>query len=276
MEPSVEGPPFEGPLVEHAPMHVEGVLAEASNLTLRVQLVVDGEPSQQRAVYKPVDGERPLSDFATGTLACREVAAYRISEAGGWGLVPRTVLREGPLGWGSVQEWKDVAESEAGKPACGLMDVARPHEVPPGWLTVLQGEDTLGEPVTVIHRDDPRLASLATLDAVLNNADRKAAHIAVDRTGALWGFDHGLIGHVHPKLRTVLWGWAGQAIPAADLARLARLADALQPGPGQVDLADLLSAEERAALIVRVERLREDARFPDVPHHRYPLPWPLW
>ncbi|MGB7448275.1 MAG: SCO1664 family protein [Ornithinimicrobium sp.] len=269
-------PAADVPLVEYAPMHVEGVLAEASNLTLRVQLVVAGEPSQHRAVYKPVDGERPLSDFASGTLASREVAAYRVSEAGGWGLVPRTVLRDGPLGLGSVQEWKDIAEEQGSRPACGLMDVARPGEVPPGWLTVLQGEDSLGAPLSVIHRDDPRLASLATLDAVLNNADRKAAHIAVDDAGALWGFDHGLIGHVSPKLRTVLWGWAGQPIPEADLARLDRLAEALQEGRGEADLEGLLSVEERAALSTRLERLREQARFPEVPHHRYPLPWPLW
>ncbi|HKJ12519.1 MAG TPA: SCO1664 family protein [Ornithinimicrobium sp.] len=261
------------PLVEHAPIHVEGVLTEASNLTLRVQLVVDGEPSTQRAVYKPIDGERALADFPTGTLAYREVAAYHISEAGGWGLVPRTVLREGPMGLGSVQEWKQVEPDADGRPASGLMDVVRAGEVPPGWLSVLQGEDTTGAPVCVIHRDDPRLASLATLDVVLNNADRKAAHIAVDDGGALWGFDHGLIGHVHPKLRTVLWGWAGEPVPDADLGRLQRLVDFLQRSD---DLEALLSAEECTALGDRVSRLLSQGRFPDVPYGRYPLPWPLW
>ena len=261
------------PLLEHAPLHVEGALTEASNLTLRVQLVVDGEPSAQRAVYKPIDGERALADFPTGTLAYREVAAYEVSQAGGWGLVPRTVLRDGPMGLGSVQEWKDVAGVGDGRPACGLMDVVRPGEIPPGWLSVLEGEDTTGMPLSVIHRDDPRLASLATLDVVLNNADRKAAHIAVDEDGALWGFDHGLVGHVHPKLRTVLWGWAGQPVPEADLRRLERLAGFVRQTQR---LDELLSAEECAALAARVTRLLDTARFPDVPHGRYPLPWPLW
>jgi len=153
------------------------------------------------------------------------------------------------------------------------MDVVRPDEVPPGWLSVLEGEDTAGMPLSVIHRDDPRLASLATLDVVLNNADRKAAHIAVDEAGALWGFDHGLIGHVHPKLRTVLWGWAGQPVPEADLRRLERLAGFVRQTQR---LDELLSAEECAALAARVTRLLDTARFPDVPHGRYPLPWPLW
>ncbi|MGB5953394.1 MAG: SCO1664 family protein [Ornithinimicrobium sp.] len=262
--------------VLNAPMHVEGMLTEASNLTLRVQFMDAGESTEHRGVYKPIDGEAPLADFPTGTLAHREVAAYLISELGGWGLVPHTVLRDGPMGMGSVQVWKDVTELE-GRPASGLLDVVRPQEVPSGWLTVLEGEDRSGAPLRVVHRDDPDLAALAVLDAVLNNADRKAAHIALDASGHLWGFDHGLIGHVDPKLRTVLWGWAGTPLPERELTRVRRLQRALSD-PQRTDetLGLLLTRSEMAALRMRVDTLVQTADFPDMPYGRYPLPWPLW
>ncbi len=261
--------------ITDAPMHIEGALTEASNVTLRVQFVVDDEPSQHRAVYKPISGERPLHDFPSQTLGRREVAAYLVSEWGGFDLVPRTILRDGPLGLGSVQEWKEVEESVTGLPASGLMDVVRPQEVLPGWLTVLEAEDYSGAPLSVVHRDDPDLASLSVLDVVLNNADRKAAHIAVDGDGHLWAFDHGLVGHVEPKLRTVLWGWAGEAVPARDVARLEVLADRLDRG-GAEELLELLSRREVMALQGRIAALMRDPVFPDVPDGRYPLPWPLW
>ncbi len=259
-------------------MHVEGVLTEASNLTLRVQFVVDGEPSHHRGVYKPIQGERPLPDFPDGTLAHREVAAYLISELGGWGLVPLTILRDGPLGVGSVQEWKEIvgADSDAPVlPASGLLDVVAPEEVTDGWLSVLDAEDHRGAPLCVVHRDDPQLASLAALDVVLNNADRKAAHIALDADDRLWGFDHGLIGHVQPKLRTVLWGWAGQQLPQADLDRLNHLRQRVETGQAG-DLPELLDKWEMLALHQRVTALLCEGEFPDVPSGRYPLPWPLW
>lgn len=262
-------------LITDAPMHVEGALTEASNLTLRVQFIVDDEPSAHRGVYKPIEGERPLHDFPTGTLAQREVAAYQISQWGGWGLIPRTILRDGPLGVGSVQEWKEIADDESPLPASGLLDVVPVSEVPPGWLSVVEAEDHRGLPLSVIHRDTADLASLAVLDVVLNNADRKAAHIALDAQGRLWGFDHGLIGHVMPKLRTVLWGWAGQPLPQREIARLEQLTARLDDAEGN-ELSDLLSTEEIMALRERVQHLLAIAEFPDVPYGRYPLPWPLW
>lgn len=262
-------------VITGAPMHIEGALTEASNVTLRVQFVIDDEPSPHRAVYKPISGEQPLHDFPLQTLGRREVAAYLISDWGGFDVIPRTILRDGPLGLGSVQEWKDVEESATGLPASGLMDVVRPQDVLPGWLTVLEAEDYSGAPLSVIHRDDPDLASLAVLDVVLNNADRKAAHIALDAHGHLWAFDHGLIGHVEPKLRTVLWGWAGEPVPQRDVARLEVLADRLDTG-GADDLLEWLSRREVVALRKRVARVLADPVFPDVPGGRYPLPWPLW
>jgi len=261
--------------IESAPLHIEGALTEASNVTLRVQFIVDDEPSEHRAVYKPIKGERPLPDFPDRTLAYREVAAYVISELGGWGLVPKTILRDGPLGMGSVQIWQEVPDDIAALPASGLMDVIAAGALPAGWLSVLEAEDHRGQPLSVVHRDDETLASLAVLDVVLNNADRKAAHIAVDAAGRVWAFDHGLIGHVEPKLRTVLWGWAGEELPVADVARLEVLLDRLRED-ADTGLESLLSGSEMTALRHRVEDLLEAGEFPDVPFGRYPLPWPLW
>lgn len=260
-------------MLTSAPMHIEGILTEASNLTLRVQFIVGEEPSEHRGVYKPIDGEAPLADFPTGTLAHREVAAYLISELGGWGVVPQTVLRDGPMGMGSVQVWKDVVQPTA-RPASGLMDVVRPEDVPPGWLTVLEASDRAGSPLSVVHRDDPELAALAVLDVVLNNADRKAAHIALDASGRLWGFDHGLIGHEDHKLRTVLWGWAGEGLPEREVTRLQRLQERLGACPEE--LSQVLDGREITALGARADRLIQTRTFPDMPHGRYPLPWPLW
>lgn len=265
-----------------APLHVEGVLSESSNLTLLVTADDSAPggagvqvPVVRQAVYKPIRGERPLHDFPTGSLAGREVSAYLVSEWGGWHLVPPTVLRDGPLGPGSVQLWINTDPELVGEPAAGLLALHRPEELPDGWLPVVRAQDGLGAPLVVAHADLPDLAGLAVLDAVLNNADRKAAHIVRDETGGVWGFDHGLCGHDEPKLRTVLWGWAGESLPVQEVARLERLLTVLE-NEGAVALAGLLTRSEVMALVSRVTDLLADPVFPDVPHSRYPLPWPLW
>jgi uncharacterized repeat protein (TIGR03843 family) len=253
-------------------MHVEGVLTEASNLTLRVRFEEpDGTVGSRRAVYKPVRGERPLRDFPSRTLARREVTAYLVSVWGGWDVVPATVLRDGPLGPGSVQVWVDADEHD--DPFAGeLVALVGPDELGSGWRPVVEAQGRHGEPLVVAHEDDPDLAGVAVLDAVLNNADRKAAHLARDRSGAVWGFDHGLCGHHHPKLRTVLWGWAGEPLPDREVARLHRLTTGLDTDR----LCELLSDLEVAALLARAEGLLAEGTFPLPPVERYPLPWPLW
>ncbi|WP_202878760.1 SCO1664 family protein [Ornithinimicrobium ciconiae] len=255
-------------LLLSADLDIEGVLPDASNLTARVLL----SGTAERALYKPIQGEAPLRDFPDGTLAGREVAAYQVSALGGWDLIPQTVLRDGPLGPGSVQRWIDW-EATGSAPGDGMLEAFAATGVPEGWLPIVHGEDQDGRPVVVAHRDSPDLASLAVLDLVLNNADRKGAHLVRDASGRLWGVDHGLTLHVQDKLRTVLWGWAGQPFPDHDRERLAQLHDALRPAD---TLADLISPEELTALIARVEALRTHPVFPDLPPDRYPLPWPLW
>lgn len=256
-----------------AELEVEGVLADASNLTARVLLrKPSGGPSAGRALYKPIRGEAPLRDFPGGTLGRREVAAYQVSVLGGWDLIPETVLREGPLGAGSVQRWIDW-EATGQAPGDGLLEAFAASEVPQGWLAAVHGADPEGRPVVVAHVDSPDLASLAVLDLVLNNADRKGAHLVRDAAGHLWGFDHGLTLHTEDKLRTVLWGWAGQPLPPADVGRLRQLRDHLDP---HHPIAGLISPAELAALLARVEDLLRDPVYPTLPPDRYPLPWPLW
>lgn len=258
-----------------------GVLAEASNLTLLVDLHErTGGPTGHRAVYKPVRGERPLHDFASGTLAFREVASYLVSRAAGFGIVPPTVLRDGPLGVGSVQWWVEQEPERLADPSKGLVEVLPPAHVGAGWLPIVTGQDGEGRDVVVVHADDPGLRRMALLDAVLNNADRKAAHLALDPAGRLRGFDHGLCLHVHDKLRTVLWGWAGGPLDTAEIRLLEGLAEELLGYAAQDRLSEalgeLLAEDEVEALRVRTELLLETGVFPGLPPDRYPLPWPLW
>jgi uncharacterized repeat protein (TIGR03843 family) len=222
-------------------------------------------------VYKPVSGERPLWDFPHGTLAGRERAAYLISVDGGWDLVPPTVLREGPLGPGSVQEWVE-ADADPGREVVAVLPR---DEVTNGFLPVLEGTDEDGNDVVIAHADAPDVRSAAVFDAVINNGDRKGGHL-VRRDGSLAGFDHGVSLHEEPKLRTVLWGWAGQPIARDDLDLLDRCRRRLQDPAATAshELAELLTAEERSALLARVEELLASRRMP-LPSAAWPsIPWP--
>ncbi len=249
-------------------IEVVGRLVDASNAAFLVRVCGDGR--ETLAIYKPVVGERPLWDFPDGTLAQREVACYLVSETGGWHVVPPTVLRDGPHGAGSVQQWigdPDVEPEYA-------VDVVAPGRVRDGWLPVLRGEGSGGRPVMVVHEDSPRMAEITVFDAVINNADRKGSHLI--RAGdTVIGVDHGVTLHEDDKLRTVLWGYAGQPLPTSEVTHLAALAADLAEGE-QVRLAleDLLTLREVAALAERVDRLLAESAFP-LPSGGWPsIPWP--
>ncbi|QFG68674.1 SCO1664 family protein [Ornithinimicrobium pratense] len=263
-------------LLRSATIEPVGVLTQASNLTLLVD-VHDalGTATGHRAVYKPIRGERPLRDFPLGTLAAREVAAYLVSCTGRFEIVPPTVLRDGPLGEGSLQWWVDQDPERLADPSAGLVEVLPPGDLEPGWLPVVTGSDEEGHEVVVAHADDPRLRRMAVLDALLSNADRKAAHLTLDPRGRLRGFDHGLSLHVEDKLRTVLWGWAGQPLAADEMRAVEAVLEGLNGQLG-AELAQLLSVPEVEALRARGLALTESGAFPDPPGDRYPLPWPLW
>lgn len=257
-----------GPVLPEGEIAVLGRHPSASNIVLVAELrTADLEPVT--VSYKPIAGERPLWDFPDGSLAAREVAAARIDRLGGFDLIPDTVLREGPVGPGSVQRW--VGEIEA--PVSTPVAVTPPDEVPAGHLVVLAGEDEGGSPLLLSHPDDPRLRSMAVLDAVLNNSDRKGGHV-LTHEGRLWGIDHGVSLHVDPKLRTVLWGWAGDLLTSEDTARLHRLAEALEEQEVERALLALLTADEVAALGERVADLLATGRHPE-PSDEWPsIPWP--
>ncbi|MFC3687626.1 SCO1664 family protein [Aquipuribacter hungaricus] len=255
-------------LLVRGELSVLGRLVQASNATLLVRLELDGHAA--RAVYKPVRGERPLWDFPHGTLADREVAARVVCEALGWQTVPLTVARPtGPFGEGSVQLWVDEAEDGP------LVDVVEPADLAEGWLVVLQAEGERGEPVLLVHRDEPELRRMALLDAVCNNADRKGGHVLRGTDGSVRGVDHGLTFNADDKLRTVLWGWAGEPLTLEERDALGALDEELAPdGPLAARLDPLLRTDEVARTRERVLELLEEGEMPD-PSGRWPaIPWP--
>jgi len=216
---------------------VKGRLPWSSNATFLVEATLDD--ASALGVYKPERGERPLWDFPSG-LFRRELAAWHLSEALGWALVPLTVERDGPYGRGSVQRFVDADFEQ--------------H-----YFTL---------------REDPahheRLKCICAFDLVANNADRKAGHCLLAADGAIYGIDNGLCFHVEPKLRTVIWDFGEEPVPPALLDDLERLA----AGPLPPALAELLEAEECRALLKRTRALLKSRRFPvDTTGRRYP--WPL-
>jgi uncharacterized repeat protein (TIGR03843 family) len=253
-------------LLGHGELVVEGRLVAASNATLMCRVV--GSGTESRCVYKPVAGERPLWDFPDGTLAAREYAAYLLSEAAGWHLVPPTLLRDGPYGPGMCQLWIDGSAGE-------LVDVVRAGAVLDGWLPAFEAVDGDGSPVAVVHADDTRLRRLALFDAVINNADRKAGHILVGQDGTVLGVDHGVTFHAEDKLRTVLWGWAGALLTDSERDVLVRLHSALD-GQFGAALSGLLTAEEVQATRDRVAGLLREGHLPNVSNRTRPIPWPVF
>ena len=253
-------------LLSRGRIEIEGRLVDASNTTLRAEITLDG--LTRRCVYKPVRGERPLWDFPDGTLAGREVAAYLVSHATGWDVVPPTILRDGPLGRGALQLW--IEEPDDAESLIGFVPA---YEVPHGWLAVANARDEVGDAYALAHADDPRLARLAVFDAVINNADRKGGHVLYPATGSIHGVDHGVSFHVENKLRTVLWGWTGKAIPVEVADVLAGLAERLDGELGE-ELEEHLTVAEVQHVRLRVRRLLRARRFPKPPSDWPAIPWP--
>jgi uncharacterized repeat protein (TIGR03843 family) len=250
-------------------LEVHGRILPASNVTL-VATVTLG-PHSLRVVYKPVSGERPLWDFPDGTLAGREIAAYLVSEALGWDVVPLTIEREGPLGPGMVQAWREPDEHQ------DPVDVVPEGKIPDGYLHVLDAADGEGHPVALVHEDTRALRRMAVFDAVVNNADRKGGHVLAMPGGHRYGVDHGVCFHVDPKLRTVLWGWATLPLHDEEREALTRLTERLGSGSELgATLRLLLSDAEVAALRTRCDDLLAHGRMP-LPSGEWPaIPWPAF
>jgi uncharacterized repeat protein (TIGR03843 family) len=216
-------------------MSVEGRFVDASNATLFAKCVV-GE-MEVPVIYKPIAGERPLWDFPDGNLASREVAAYLLSEELGLHLIPFTILRDGPFGPGMVQEWIEIDE------AVDVVDLA-------------QGQH-------------PSIRAMALFDAIINNTDRKYGHILPKNPDVIFGCDHGVTFHEDPKLRTVLWQFAGEGFSEKEkqiLQGASQIAASL--------LSEYLTRREVEALNGRLQELLKHGAFPK-PSEDWPsIPWP--
>ncbi|MCW2750829.1 MAG: hypothetical protein JWR83_1939 [Aeromicrobium sp.] len=247
---------------------LDGDLVLASRISSASNATYVGHIGDVAVVYKPVAGERPLWDFPDGNLAHREVAAYALSETLGWNLVPQTWLRDGPMGVGMVQLWREPdPEQEA------VTLVAAGAMPPVGWCHVLDGLDLEDRPISLIHEDSAELRRMAVFDIITNNADRKGGHVLEMVDGHRHGVDHGLTFHSEHKLRTILWGWTGKDLDPDELAGVERVLSGLYDELGDT-LAPLLSDPEIDALATRCEVLLGVARFP-APRGQMPaVPWP--
>ncbi len=206
-----------------------------SNYTFLASLRLGGH--EGKAIYKPRDGEVPLWDFPRGTLYKREYGAYLLSLSLGWDFIPRTIIREGPYGIGSVQQYID-------------------HDPRQNYYTLSEA-------------DAEELRMICCFDLVANNTDRKANHVLVDERGKLWGIDQGLTFHADTKIRTVIWDFGGEAIPAYYLESLTGLYARLKaPSDSVEELLHLLLPEEVAALRQRIEWVLTERAYPGLPGRR--------
>lgn len=210
-------------------------LTDASNATLYGEVAGYGP-----VIYKPISGERPLWDFPDGTLADREVLTFKLSELLAINLVPTTVMREGPFGLGMVQEW---IESDPGS-----------------------------DPISIGQSKEAKIRQLAFFDLLINNADRKFGHILINKTGEIFGCDHGLTFHKEYKTRTVIWQFAGVALNRMELAYLERLL--AERESISVVMQEHISSSEVEAFFARAGELQGWGSFP-FPDPKWPaVPWP--
>ena len=226
-------------LLREGELTVEGRLYDASNATLFCMVELDGVATA--CVHKPIAGERPLWDFPDGTLAYREQAAYEVSVALGWEIVPPTVLRDGPFGPGMCQLWIDVDET---------VDLS-----------------------LLARSDHPQLRRMAVFDAIINNADRKGGHLLPTPDGHVYGVDHGVCFSTEDKLRTLLWRWRGKRLTEEAIDALSRLRADFEGEFGEI-LHGLLDPAEVAMTVRRTDRLLSTRRHP-LPSDEWPaVPWP--
>jgi uncharacterized repeat protein (TIGR03843 family) len=250
-------------LLADGKLEVKGRLVDASNATLYCTILAGRPggfggtgsppktggsrgavpPDRIACVYKPIAGERPLWDFPTGSLAGREVAAYAVSRAAGWDVVPPTIMRDGPFGPGMCQLWIDH------DPGVDLIALSR-------------------------RTDHAGLRDMAVFDAVVNNADRKIGHLLPMADGHLYGCDHGVCFAEDYKLRTVLWQWRGKTLPGRSIEALRRLNAQLTEGSLATELAGLLTASEIGAVRTRIATLLKHRVHPYPPADWPAVPWP--
>lgn len=242
------------PLLSQGRVALVGRILASSNAIFLA--TVEDEGMRALAIYKPRRGERPLWDFPRGSLCLREVAAYVVSQALDWPLIPPTVLRDGPYGPGALQLYID-ADPQA------------------NYFTLRDNADEPGVLTRHIRRL-PDLLPVALFDVLVNNADRKGGHLLLDRQGRVWAIDNALTFNAEPTLRTVIWDFAGEPIPEEYLANLRQFHKRLaRRSTLRQALARLLDEGEIGALQARLEELLERATFPYPDPTRRQVPWPL-
>jgi hypothetical protein len=230
-------------LLREGRIKARGLMPDCSNYTYLAQ--VRGDAGEETlAVYKPAPGETPLDDFPDGTLGKREVAAYLVSAALNWQVVPFTVYRdEAPMGRGSLQQF--------------IVADLREH-----YFSLMPARAA-------------DFRTMAAFDVIVNNADRKSGHCLLDGEGHIWGVDNGLTFHTLPKLRTVIWEFAGEAVADNLRQDARRLVTELTAAGGWVrELKQLISGPELRALTQRARRFADEGRYPQ-PTSRWAYPWPL-
>jgi uncharacterized repeat protein (TIGR03843 family) len=227
-------------LMQHSPkLEPIGRIAEASNASFLCEI-----EGGLQVIYKPIRGELPLWDFPEGSLAAREAAAFLVSDSLQLGVVPPTILRDGPAGPGAVQLWIE-------------------HE-------------GVQRAVDLVNASDERLRRLALFDAIVNNGDRKGGHILPLPDGRILGVDHGVTFAIEPKLRTVLWAWRSKAFTDEEQALVARGVAGLSSGGAlRAALSPLLEGGEIDAMSARISDLATIGCFPEPSPDWPPLPWPL-
>jgi uncharacterized repeat protein (TIGR03843 family) len=220
-------------ILETGELEILGRLVDASNASLLCKL-----PNESQVIYKPIAGERPLWDFPDGNLASREVAAFYVSEIGEFGVVPQTIMRDGPFGLGAVQEWITTAED---------IDV-----------------------IEIAQSSNERIRNLALFDIIINNADRKFGHILVTPNLEIFGCDHGVSFHQENKLRTVIWQFSELDLTREEISKIEQLISRLD----RAQLSEYLSDEEVDALFQRANTLLDTKKFAQ-PNPNWPaVPWP--
>jgi uncharacterized repeat protein (TIGR03843 family) len=228
-------------ILSQGELQVTGRLVDASNATLYA--TATHQDQSITCIYKPIAGERPLWDFSDGCLAHREYAAYLVNSYLDFNLVPLTILRDGPYGFGMVQQWVDIDES---------IDLAK-----------------------FFATDHPQLRSMSLFDAIINNTDRKIGHLLPVDGETVFGCDHGVTFHVDDKLRTVLWQWADEPFTSGEIALLKKAQSSLSGELGQL-LTPLLTEQEIAQTMRRVADLLSSGTFP-LPNPDWPaVPWPAF
>lgn len=231
-------------VLSQAEVQDEWMLAAGSNYVFLLKLT-HPEAGEGYAVYKPRDGEAPLHDFPSGTLYKREYAAYVVSEALGWGLVPPTVVREDGL-----------------RAGVGVLQLFVVHDPALHFFNIKEG-----------HEDEMR--RIALFDWLVNNADRKGGHTLQDAAGRLWCIDHGIAFHTEDKLRTVIWDYQGTPVPPALVEDVCEFAQRLRDDAAlRGQLSELLSETELRRLEERAAAIDRERVYPPPPMHR-PYPWPM-